>query len=75
MVSQIAVTNGNLLYMYVQCISQFISSQKLQTMLSKTWNDNDGQVCAGLSWDRFTDVEQAKVCDILHPKHDVIGDS
>ena len=42
----------------------FFSSQELQEMLFNTWNDNEGQLCAGLSWDRFTNVEQAKVCYI-----------
>lgn len=39
----------------------YILWQKLQDILSKAWNDYEGQVCAGISWDRFTSVEQAKV--------------
>ena len=35
--------------------------QKLQEILSTSWKDNEGQSCAGLSWERFTNVEQAKV--------------
>ena len=31
-------------------------------MLFKTWDDHEGELCAGLNWDRFTNAEQAKVC-------------
>ena len=34
-------------------------------MLSTSWSNNEGQICAGLSWERFADVEQAKVYQIL----------
>lgn len=34
--------------------------QELQDILAKAWNDKEGQVCAGLSWDRFTSMEQAQ---------------
>ena len=30
-------------------------------MLIKTWEDHESELCAGLNWDRFTNVEQAKV--------------
>lgn len=36
------------------------SVQKLQEILLASWNSNYGLVCAGLSWERFRDVEQAK---------------
>ena len=34
-------------------------------MLSESWNENEGKVCAGLNWDIFTDVKQAKVKKLL----------
>lgn len=34
--------------------------EKLQEMLFSRWTSNEGQVCAGLNWERFRDVEQAK---------------
>ena len=54
-------------------ISLFSLLQKLQETLSKSWSDNEGQLCAGLSWERFTSVEQAKVCKIPHAMEPRLG--
>ena len=35
--------------------------QHLQELLTKSWSLHEGQICVGVSWDRFTGIDQAKV--------------
>ena len=39
--------------------------QTLQEMLAETWEKQNGVMCAGMNWEKFTSMAEVQVCGIV----------